>query len=63
MGGIDINFIMDALTSKVKRMFRAELEQFHERVEQSFEQPRKPSDRVYKGKAAKKRGAGRKRRI
>ena len=26
-------------------MFRAELEQFHERVEQSFEHPRNPSTR------------------
>ena len=26
MGGIDINFIMDALTSKVNRMFRDEVE-------------------------------------
>ena len=42
MGGIDSKFIMEALTSEVKRMFRAELEQFHERVEQSFEQPRNP---------------------
>ena len=41
-GGIDMNFIMKALTSEVKRMFRAELEQFHERVEQSFEHPRNP---------------------
>ena len=32
MGGIDMKFIMEALTSDVKRMFRAELEQFHERV-------------------------------
>ena len=31
-----------ALTSEIKRMFRAELEQFHERVEQSFEHPRNP---------------------
>ena len=35
--GIDMNFIMEALTSEVKRMFRDELEQFHERVEQSLE--------------------------
>ena len=27
-GGIDTKFIMEALTSEVKRMFRAELEQF-----------------------------------
>ena len=33
MGGIDMKFIMEALTSEVKRMFRDELEQFHERVE------------------------------
>ena len=32
-GGIDTKFIMEALT-KVKIMFRDELEQFHERVEQ-----------------------------
>ena len=38
-GGIEVKFIMEALTSEVKRMFRAELEQFHERVEQSFEHP------------------------
>ena len=41
-GGIDMKFIMQALTSEVQRMFRAELEQFHERVEQSFEHPRNP---------------------
>ena len=29
-------------TSYVQRMFGAELEQFHERVEQSFEHPRNP---------------------
>ena len=38
-GGVDMKFIMEALTSEVKRIFKAELEQFHERVEQSFEQP------------------------
>ena len=38
-GGIDMKFIMNALTSEVQRMFRAEVEQFHERVEQSLEQP------------------------
>ena len=38
-GETDIKFIMKALTSKVKRMFGAELEQFHERVQQSLEQP------------------------
>ena len=37
-----MKFIMQALTSEVHRMFRAELEQFHERVEQSFEHPRNP---------------------
>ena len=42
MGGIGMKFIMEALTSEVKRMFRTELEQFHERVEQSFEHPRNP---------------------
>ena len=41
-GGVDMKFIMQALTSKVQRMFRAELEQFHERVEQSFKHPRNP---------------------
>ena len=41
-GGIDIKFLMHALTSEVQRMFRAELEHFHERVEQSFEHPRNP---------------------
>ena len=42
VGGVDMKFIMQALTSEVQRMFRAELEQFHERVEQSFEHPRNP---------------------
>ena len=42
VGGVDMKFIMQVLTSKVQRMFRAELEQFHERVEQSFEHPRNP---------------------
>ena len=41
-GGVDMKFIMQALTSEVQRMFRAELEQFHERVEQSFEHPQNP---------------------
>ena len=41
-GGVDMKFIMQALTSEVHRMFRAELEQFHERVEQRFEHPRNP---------------------
>ena len=40
--GIDMKFIVETLTSEVKRMFRVELEQFHERVEQSFEHPRNP---------------------
>ena len=40
--GIDMKFIMEALTNEVKRMFRAELEQFHKRVEKSFEHPRNP---------------------
>ena len=43
VGGIDMKFIMEALTSVVKRMFRAELEQFHERVEQSLEQRNPPT--------------------
>ena len=42
MGGIDRKFIMEALFSDVKRMFRVGLEQSHERVEQSFEQPQNP---------------------
>ena len=42
---VDMKFIMEALTSEVKRIFKAELEQFHERVEQSFEQPRNPPTR------------------
>ena len=37
-----MKFIMEALTSEVKRMFRGELEQFHVMVEQSFEHPRNP---------------------
>ena len=41
-GGADMKFIMQALTREVQRMFRAELEQFHERVEQSFEHTRNP---------------------
>ena len=36
-GGIDMKFLMQALTREVQRMFMVELEQFHERVEQSFE--------------------------
>ena len=39
MGGIDMNFIMETLTSEVKRMFRNKVEQFHERLEKSFERP------------------------
>ena len=38
-GGVDMMFIMQALTSKVQIIFKAELEQFHERVEQSFKHP------------------------
>ena len=41
-GGIDTRLIREALTSEVKRMFIDELQQFHERVEQSLEQPRNP---------------------
>ena len=41
-GGIDMKFFMQALTNEVQRMFRAELEQFHERVDQNLEQPRHP---------------------
>ena len=37
-----MKFIMEVLTSDLKRMFRVEFEQFHERMEQSFEQPRNP---------------------
>ena len=37
-----MKFIMKALTSEVKRMFRAELEQVHEMVEQNFEHPQNP---------------------
>ena len=44
-GGVDMKFIMEALTSEVKRIFKAELEQFHERVEESFEQPLNPPTR------------------
>ena len=42
IGGIDMKFIMEALTSEVKKMFRVDLEQFHERIDQSLEQPRNP---------------------
>ena len=41
-GGINMKFNMEALSSEVKRMFRAKLEQFHEKIEQSLEQPRNP---------------------
>ena len=44
-GGVDMKFIMEALTSEVKMIIKAELEQFHERVEQSFEQPLNPPTR------------------
>ena len=44
-GGVDMKFTMEALTSEVKRIFKAELDQFHERVEQSFEQPLNPPTR------------------
>ena len=39
-GRVYLNFIMEALTSEVKWIFRAELEQFHERVEKIFKHPR-----------------------
>ena len=42
VGGVDMKFIMQALTSEVQRIFRVELEQFHEMVEQSFKHPRNP---------------------
>ena len=42
MGGIDMNFIMEALTSEVKRMVKAELEKFPEKVEQSSQHPQNP---------------------
>ena len=37
--GVVMNFIMQALTSEVRRLFRVELEQFHKRVEHNFEHP------------------------
>ena len=37
--GIDMKFIMKALTSEVKRIFRTKVEQFYERLEKSFEHP------------------------
>ena len=40
-----MKFIMEALISEVKRIFKAELDKFHERVEQSFEQPLNPPTR------------------
>ena len=43
--GIDMKFVMEALTNEGKRMFRAELEQFHEWVEEILEQPRNPLTR------------------
>ena len=42
VGGVDMKFIMQALTSEVQTMSRVELEQFHERVEQSFLHRRNP---------------------
>ena len=47
-GGINMKFTMEALTSEVKRMFKAKLEQFQERVEQSFEHPRNPPTKCRK---------------
>ena len=45
-GGVDIKFIMEALTSKVKRMFRAELEQFHEKGRAKLRASIKPSSKA-----------------
>ena len=56
-GGVDMKFIMEALTSEVKRIFKAELEQFHERVEQSFEHPRNPPMGV-EGRGCQEEGCG-----
>ena len=53
-GGVDMKFIMQALTSEVQRMFRAELEQFHERVEQSFKHPRNLPTRRRRGRLPKR---------
>ena len=39
---IDMKFTMETLTSEVKIMFRAELEKFHEKVEQILKQLRNP---------------------
>ena len=55
--GIDMKFPMRALTSKVQRMFRAELEQFHEGVEQSFKHPQNPPIRRRRERLPR-RGAG-----
>ena len=62
MGRNNMKFIMEALTSEVKRMFRAELEQFHERVEQSLEQPQNPST-GYRREKFPRRVADRRRRV
>ena len=53
-GGIDMKFLMQALTSEMQRMFRVELEQFHERVEQSFEHPRNPPTRLRRERLPRK---------
>ena len=53
-GGVDMKFIMEALTSEVKRIFKAELEQFHERVEQRFEQPLNPPTRHRKERLSRR---------
>ena len=39
VGGVDFKFIMEALTSEVKRIFRDELEQFHESVLRASTKP------------------------
>ena len=44
-------------------MFRVELEQFHERVDQNLEQPRHPPTGRRRERLAKKRGMGRRRRV
>ena len=56
-GGVDMKFLMQALTFKVQRMFKAELEQFHERVEESFEHPRSPPTR-HRRERLPRRGVG-----
>ena len=38
VAGFDPKFIMEALTSEMKRMFKLEMEHLHERIEQSLEQ-------------------------